>query len=156
MVGQEQVIVLGDLNARHVQFQDHTSKDYVKMQDGWERKESTDGRWTFTKGTARSVVDHIFASQHACVRKVTVHETNGVEGTDHAEIPCAVLSRATQHKNHKDSAQVGGYQMKKPARNMLPLRQDLSKDHQQIANAMMTSIDRFTRCNQPEATQPDP
>jgi Reverse transcriptase (RNA-dependent DNA polymerase)/Endonuclease-reverse transcriptase len=85
------VILMGDLNARHVSFDDHNSNTYgnvllAEMESyGFQRIKPVQGRWTFLKANARSIVDHVLANDAAAatVTNLTVHENLYVGGTEH-------------------------------------------------------------------------
>lgn len=84
-------ILMGDLNARHVSFGDHVSNTYgntlvADMEAyGLQRLQPSQGRWTFAKGNARSIVDHVLVNNSASetAGNLVVHEDLYVGGTEH-------------------------------------------------------------------------
>lgn len=89
--GDQPVVLLGDLNARHVTMDDHVSNVYgnavVTFADNLnlKRVRPVTGRWTFVRGLSRSVIDHIVANDGALARGLEsmVHEELFVGSTEH-------------------------------------------------------------------------
>lgn len=84
-------IVMGDLNARHISFGDHISNTYgnILISDmdayGLQRMVPSQGKWTFVKANARSIVDHVLLNDSAneTARNLVVHEDLYVGGAEH-------------------------------------------------------------------------
>lgn len=85
------VVIMGDLNARHVQMGDHYSNAYGNTLFNYietmnlQRVEPSNGRWTFLKGLNRSVIDHVISNEPATERGIgcIVHEQVYVGATEH-------------------------------------------------------------------------
>ena len=85
------VVLMGDLNARHASFGDHSSNTYgnILVEEiptlGLQRLEPRSGRWTFMSHNGRSIVDHVLVNEAAAktTRNLCVHEGRHVGDTEH-------------------------------------------------------------------------
>ena len=86
--------MMGDLNARHTQFDDHSSNHYgnelIRFCDrtGFERVKPRTGQWTFLAEGRKSIVDHVLCNEAALQYGAwcRVEEDLFVGATDHSLI----------------------------------------------------------------------
>lgn len=88
---EEPVILLGDLNARHLEFGDRAMNTYGNClmnsmkEMGMQRMEPLSGRWTFLDGNRRSIPDHVLLNEAAArtSKNPTVMEDLYTGGSEH-------------------------------------------------------------------------
>lgn len=97
---EEPVVLMGDFNSRHTDFQDVTCNDYGKWLKEWiclkglQRLDSYSGRWTFLKEGYKSVPDHHFANEWASslwCRTMTL-ENSYTAGSDHRMLVSEIVA----------------------------------------------------------------
>jgi hypothetical protein len=87
---EKKTILIGDFNARHKEFGDHSSNQYGNILKEWikkidfNRSEPIKGKWTIIRnnGKERSIVDHMFKNFDENI-EMKVHEEESLGGSDH-------------------------------------------------------------------------
>lgn len=99
-----EVIVLGDFNARHTSFGDHCSNTrgtvlYNYLEESLLFQENPEvGKWTSFSGTGRGIPDLVLSTRVG-IRKLTVHETNNLGGSDHRPLTFEVDTQIEVERN---------------------------------------------------------
>lgn len=94
------LLFMGDFNARHVDFGDHTTNVYGNQFKQWlqnkilHRLHPSSGKWTFIKESGRSIVDHSLVNDEALGRHAELHviEDCFIPTTEHSLLVSSILT----------------------------------------------------------------